>query len=119
MSSEQPKLEWIPVPRPCLYLGPGAYWCLGRSGSKWVTTGGVRMDESVTHYCPIPKPVMPEPVPQDCPWCGSRVHAICAGDKHYTGCENTKCFAEGPRTDTKIEAITAWNRITLREVDND
>ena len=54
-------LKWIPAPE-SRTLKPGAYWWLGKSGNAWVVVSeafGLCIDLSVTHYCPIPEPVMP------------------------------------------------------------
>lgn len=54
----------------------------------------------------------PEILP--CPWCGGDAEVY---DCEWTpgsfivNCENSKCYAEGPRIPGRKEAIAAWNRV--------
>lgn len=61
-----------------------------------------------------------ELVPQNCPFCGSATVSIQEfGTRERTGAswkaECDSCLMNGPCLATRIEAIQAWNRISLRD----
>jgi len=55
-----------------------------------------------------------EPTPQACPFCGGRSHLSSYGSSHWlVQCAEPKPCLVGPHRLTKLEAVQAWNRITL------
>lgn len=61
-----------------------------------------------------------EPVPQNCPWCGCDAEILaCKAYRGFIvqcGSIDQHCFFSGSRKPTRLEAVQAWNSISILSV---